>query len=85
MARIEPKSLIDKLNAREYQSRWEAGAEGPRIVFGHCPYAKIIEAHPELCAMDEALLARGLGREMKQTAKLEPDLRGIKRCMFVSR
>ena len=78
-------ALIEKLNAMEYQSRWEAGAEGPRIVFGHCPYAKIIEAHPELCAIDEALLARRLGRGMKQTAKLEPDLRGIKHCVFVSR
>src|SRR5688572_17196667 len=43
---------VDKLNQMNYHARWEAGAEGPRMVFSHCPYAGIIEKHPELCQMD---------------------------------
>jgi hypothetical protein len=60
-----------------YQARWEAGAEGPRIIFGLCPYAAIIEKHPELCRMDTALLGKMLGREAEQRLKLAPV------CMFM--
>jgi predicted ArsR family transcriptional regulator len=40
--------LVEKLNERHYQARWEAGADGPRVIFGRCPYAAVIEGHPEL-------------------------------------
>jgi len=48
--------LVEKLNAMNYQARWEAGAEGPRVILGRCPYAKVIQSHPELCQMDMAML-----------------------------
>lgn len=54
--------LVEKLNGMHYQARWEAGAEGPRILFGRCPYSKVIENHPELCTMDEALLKTAMTR-----------------------
>ena len=44
--------LVEKLDEMHYQARWEAGAEGPRVIFGRCPYAKVIDGHPELCKMD---------------------------------
>ena len=44
--------VVEKLNQMNYHARWEAGAEGPRVHFGHCPYAAIIAKHPELCTMD---------------------------------
>jgi len=47
---------IEKLNQMNYHARWEAGSEGPRIIFSHCPYAAILQKHPELCQMDQALL-----------------------------
>ena len=50
-------STVERLNAMHYQARWEAGAEGPRVILGHCPYAKLIENHPLLCQMDSALLS----------------------------
>ncbi len=70
-------SLVEKMNRMNYQSRWEAGAEGPRIILGLCPYAAIIEKHPELCRMDAALLKNLLGREVDQVMKLAPV------CVFV--
>ena len=29
--------LVGKLNEMHYQAHWEAGAEGPRMIFGRCP------------------------------------------------
>ncbi len=63
--------LIKMLNEMNYQARWEAGAMGPRIIFGRCPYARIIEGHPELCAMDEALLNSALGSKIVVLRRIE--------------
>jgi predicted ArsR family transcriptional regulator len=76
-------STIKRLNEMHYQARWEAGAGGPRVVLGHCPYATVIENHPELCRMDAALLAKLLGGEVSQTAKLETGAGGLPYCSFV--
>jgi predicted ArsR family transcriptional regulator len=76
-------STVERLNGMHYQARWEAGAEGPRIVLGHCPYGMVIEKHPELCQMDGALLAKLLGGEVRQTAKLEKGAGGLPYCVFV--
>jgi predicted ArsR family transcriptional regulator len=60
---------IDKLNQMNYHARWEAGSAGPRVIFGHCPYAAIIEKHPELCTMDEAMLGQWMGQPAAQVFK----------------
>jgi predicted ArsR family transcriptional regulator len=73
--------LVEKLNAMHYQARWEAGAEGPRIIFGRCPFAKIIERHPELCKIDTALLGNSLERPIIQLQKNEAGARGT--CPFL--
>jgi predicted ArsR family transcriptional regulator len=76
-------ATIDRLNQLHYQARWEAAASGPRLVLGHCPYAAIIEAHPELCLMDADLLEEGLRSTIVQTAKLQPGARGLPICVFL--
>ncbi len=73
--------LADKLNDMHYQARWEAGAEGPRVIFGRCPFTKIIENHPELCEMDMAMLEISLGRPIAQFMKNDISARGL--CPFV--
>lgn len=73
--------LVEKINEMHYQSRWEAGAEGPRVIFGRCPYAKVIAGHPELCKMDTALLGASLGRPITQLQKNETGSRGA--CPFL--
>jgi len=63
--------VVEKLNQMNYHARWEAGAAGPRIIFGHCPYAAIVENHPELCQMDAGLLLNLLGRVVDLESKPE--------------
>ena len=72
--------LVEKLNQMKYHARWEAGPEGPRVIFGHCPYAAIIENHPQLCRMDEALLKELMGQSAEQLAKIGRD--GSLACLF---
>ena len=74
--------LVEKLNQMNYHARWEAGPQGPRILFGHCPYAAIIGKHPELCLMDAAVLKELYGDEMEQITKIE-NFQGM--CIFVTR
>lgn len=73
---------LEALNRRGYQARWEAHAAGPRVIFGHCPYAAIIARHPELCRMDAFLLENQLGQPAAQLAKLERNERGAPICVF---
>lgn len=74
--------LVERLNELHYQARWEAGAEGPRILFGHCPYAVIVGKHPELCQMDRFLLGDEMGGNASQLAKINPDPGGPHNCIF---
>ena len=71
---------VEKLNQMNYHSRWEAGSQGPRIIFSHCPYAGIIEKHPELCKMDEAMLKEWMGQPAAQIFKIGKD--GSSVCVF---
>jgi predicted ArsR family transcriptional regulator len=71
---------IEKLNRMNYHARWEAGSEGPRIIFSHCPYAAIIEKHPELCKMDEAMLKEWMGQSATQMFKIGNE--GSSVCVF---
>lgn len=71
---------IEKLNQMNYHARWEAGSAGPRIILGHCPYAALIEKHPELCQMDKALLHEMMGQSAEQIFKIGKDESSV--CVF---
>jgi predicted ArsR family transcriptional regulator len=71
---------VEKLNQMNYHARWEARSEGPRVIFSHCPYAAIIEKHPELCKMDETMLKEWLGQTATQIFKLGKE--GSSLCVF---
>ena len=72
---------VEKLNQMNYHAHWEAGPEGPRILFSHCPYASILEKHPELCQMDQAMLKKLTGQSARQIFKTGKD--GSSVCVFV--
>ena len=72
--------LIEKLNQMHYHAHWEAGAEGPRVLFGHCPYAAVVGGHPELCEMDTNLLSLLASRLVLRESKPETQRSG---CPFV--
>ena len=74
--------LIDRLNELHYQARWEAGVTGPAVILGYCPYAAIINAHPELCRMDGFFLEQWVGSPVEQTAKLHTAAKGYPVCTF---
>lgn len=74
--------LVEKLNERHYQARWEAGAEGPRVIFGRCPYAAVIDGHPELCQMDASVLIHALNGDVRQVEKID---KGKGLCVFSTR
>jgi len=76
-------SLVEKLNALNYQAGWEAAGAGPRVLFAHCPYAAIIADHPELCQMDTLVLEEFIGEGFTQLAKL--GVEGSRACVFGSR
>jgi predicted ArsR family transcriptional regulator len=76
-------ALTDKLSNLHYEATWEAGAFGPRVLFGHCPYAAIVADHPELCQMDTRMLSAELGVAARQAAKIDPKLGGQAHCIFV--
>lgn len=76
-------SAVGRLNRLGYAARWEAHAAGPRVIFEHCPYAAIIERHPELCRMDSFILSNLLNSEVAQVSKLGLNTRGLPICIFV--
>lgn len=72
--------IIEKLHQMNYHARWEAGSKGPRIIFGHCPYASIITRHPQLCVMDAALLEKLTEQSAQQLTKIGRE--GSLSCVF---
>ena len=73
-------SSVEKMNQMNYHARWEAGPQGPRLIFGHCPYSALIGKHPELCQMDEALLEQLMGDAVTQIFKIGKE--GSSLCVF---
>ncbi len=83
-----PKRLVElteKLSALHYEAGWEAGAEGPRVLLGHCPYAGIIARHPELCRMDALMLGMQMDAEAVQVSKIDPAATSPTHCVFALR
>jgi predicted ArsR family transcriptional regulator len=72
---------VEKFNQMNYHAHWEAGSEGPRILFSHCPYAAILEKHPELCQVDEAMLREYMGQPTRQIFRTGKE--GSTVCVFV--
>lgn len=73
---------VHHLNGLHYQARWEAWRGAPRLILGHCPYAAIIDRHPELCRMDAHLLEALAQAQVEQTEKLVPGTQGALHCIF---
>ncbi len=73
---------VQHLNRLSYQARWEAHAQGPRVILQHCPYAAIVEQHPEVCRMDQFLLRNLLSLPVQQLSSLEKVPSGFRQCVF---
>jgi predicted ArsR family transcriptional regulator len=73
---------VRRLNELHYQARWEAWRGAPRLILGHCPYAAILDRHPELCRLDAYILEGLAQARVEQTDKLTPDTQGATHCIF---
>lgn len=76
-------AAVERLNALRYRAHWEAHTEGARVIFGQCPYAQIIDQHPQLCQMDAYMLEGMLAESVTQTAKIDRRPQGPGTCVFV--
>ena len=61
---------VEFLVEHGYRAHWEAHASGPRILLRNCPYAAILDRHPELCHLDLRLVERLCGLAMRQKAQM---------------
>jgi predicted ArsR family transcriptional regulator len=66
-------AIVQIINQRPYQARWEAHAVGPLVFFHNCPFAPIIRQHPELCQVDRLSLENLTGMSAQQTRKIDLD------------
>lgn len=57
---------VEQLNLLNYQARWEAHVNQPRVIFERCPYASLRPDFPEICTLDTNLLANLLGEKVLQ-------------------
>lgn len=57
---------VDQLNLHNYQARWEAHANAPRVIFDRCPFASLRPEFPELCQLDAELLSNLLDEPVTQ-------------------
>lgn len=76
---------VTHLNQLNYEARWEARTQAPHVIFGHCPYAAILEQHSELCQVDTYLLEAILLNPVTQAEKLKKDQTGRAFCRFIVR
>ena len=74
--------LTERLTSMHYEAGWEAGAQGPRVLFGHCPFAALIEEHPELCQLDSQMLEHHLGAQVVQLSKIGRRPGAATHCVF---
>ena len=74
--------IVEKLNELLLSSTLGGRAQGPHIFFAHCPYAAIIDKHPELCKMDETLLGELVSAQARQLAKIGQQPVGSPYCVF---
>lgn len=76
-------NAVQLLNLLNYEARWEAHAQGPRLILENCPYRAINNEYPLVCKLDQQLLAKISGAPVEQVAMLATDARGIHYCAFV--
>lgn len=74
--------VVARLKTLGYQARWEAHADGPRLIFSNCPYISIINHCPELCRMDCYLIQILSGSPAEMSACLESAPQGSRECRF---
>lgn len=75
---------IDFLTEHGYRAHWEAHASGPRVLLRNCPYAAILERHPELCRIDLHLIEHLCELPLRQTTSMDLESGKPPACIFTT-
>lgn len=74
--------VLQSLNQKRYQARWEARPQGPLLILRNCPYAALLPEHPELCQIDAYFLEAMTGQAVEQAARMDPFTGHPPACLF---
>lgn len=75
-------AIVAALNERGYMARWEKDREGYRILLANCPYAGLVDAFDEFCALDAQLISELLPSTHPATLR-ETARDGAPRCILI--
>jgi DeoR family transcriptional regulator, suf operon transcriptional repressor len=86
-ARLEGKSieekmalLIELLGTEGFLAQWNRTGETISLTEYSCPYLRIGQRHPEVCAIDQTVIQQVLNANVEKTTCV---LDGADRCVFV--
>ncbi len=79
---VRLNNAVQRLNQLNYQARWEAHKDAPRLFLGHCPFLSLLDTHPEMCHLDAQLISTLLNLPVVQITKLTQDSRSVPYCLF---
>ena len=86
-ARLEGKStedkmalLIEMLGTEGFLAHWNRTGETISLTEYSCPYLRIGQRHPEVCAIDQSVIQQVLNANVEKTTCV---LDGADRCVFV--
>jgi predicted ArsR family transcriptional regulator len=86
-ARLEGKSpeekmalLIEMLGTEGFLAHWNRTGETISLTEYSCPYLRIGQRHPEVCAIDQSVIQQVLNATVEKTTCV---LDGADRCVFV--
>lgn len=72
--------LVEALGAEGFLANWKRSGETIWLTEYNCPYLHVGQRHPEVCAIDQALISRALGADVEKTTCV---LNGGENCEFV--
>ena len=75
-------SSVRHLNEMNYEARWEAHIDAPRILITYCPYSAIVSDHPEICQVDAIVIGDLLGQPVRKISMIGKNETGDKQCIF---
>jgi predicted ArsR family transcriptional regulator len=62
-----------------FSLEWKRNGSELRVIQHSCPYQSVVDAHPEVCQLDEHLIQSALGKQVK---RLDHRSKGDCTCVF---
>lgn len=72
--------LVEILGAEGFMAEWNKAGEQFSLTEHNCPYLRIGQRHPEVCAIDQTMMQQVLQANVEKTTCI---LNGAERCVFM--